>query len=276
MQAVLSAASKRQQTEAQRPTKGQEKQQEKEAPIAIIPVPDSTGLVDNVNYEEWYQPNRWTDPSTFIKSSDTVEDTWDSALNNGFTYLMDERDKEWLDKNNEEARGEGTSAAGACAAATPTTRSGGPRSAKSKGKEAETSASMSITEDEFELVMGLFEKVTHEKAEFLHHVRQNTQCFNPVILTTEIQSFKEGNLPPFTDYQDTFANPLPPPTFASFLVSEWIPEPEKLCKIAKVVYPHWRQRRTDREGHRIIPSLNVYFFFDLTNLQFTNSSISVR
>jgi enhancer of polycomb-like protein len=30
------------------------------------------------------------------------------------TYFMDERDKEWLDKNNEEARGEGTSAQGSC------------------------------------------------------------------------------------------------------------------------------------------------------------------
>lgn len=79
---------------------------------------------------------------------------------------MDERDKEWLDKNNEEARGEGTSAQGAVLS---TTRSG--RSAR-KGKEpVEGPQAVAMSEDEFELVMGLFEKVTHEKTPFLHHVR---------------------------------------------------------------------------------------------------------
>jgi len=81
---------------------------------------------------------------------------------------MDERDKEWLDKNNEEARSEGTSAQGAVS----TTRTS-QRSAKAKGKEPDVSQPVAISEDEFELVMGLFEKVTHEKTEFLHHVR----CF---------------------------------------------------------------------------------------------------
>ena len=81
---------------------------------------------------------------------------------------MDERDKEWLDKNNEEARGEGTSAQGALAGTS--TRSG--RSAKAKGKDPEVSQPAVMTEDEFELVMAIFEKVTHEKTEFLHHVRK--------------------------------------------------------------------------------------------------------
>ena len=62
---------------------------------------------------------------------------------------MDERDKEWLDKNNED-RGEGSS-----------------KRPSRKGKEPE---SVPISEDEFELVMAMFEKITHEKAEFLHHV----------------------------------------------------------------------------------------------------------
>jgi enhancer of polycomb-like protein len=84
---------------------------------------------------------------------------------------MDERDQEWLDKNNEEARGEGTSAQGAVSAAGTSTRSGSSlRSAKAKGKEPEVVQPLVISENEFELVMGLFEKVTHEKTEFLHHV----------------------------------------------------------------------------------------------------------
>jgi enhancer of polycomb-like protein len=72
-----------------------------------------------------------------------------------------------LEKNNEEARGEGTSAQGALSAG-GSTRTG--RSAKSKGKEPEAPQALVISEDEFELVMGLFEKITHEKTEYLHHV----------------------------------------------------------------------------------------------------------
>lgn len=118
------------------------------------------------NYEALYPPNRWKDPATYVKSSDTVEEAILYSLANGFVYYMDERDKEWLDKNNEEARGEGTSAQGAVSGTN--TRSG--RSTKAKGKEPDVSSPVVISEDEFELVMAVFEKVTHEKTEFLHHV----------------------------------------------------------------------------------------------------------
>ena len=81
---------------------------------------------------------------------------------------MDERDQAWLDKNNEEARGEGTSAQGAVSVSG--TRASA-RSAKAKGKEPEPCQPTTISEDEFELVMGLYEKITHERTEYLHHVR---------------------------------------------------------------------------------------------------------
>jgi hypothetical protein len=81
---------------------------------------------------------------------------------------MDERDNEWLEKNNEEARGEGTSAQGAVSLSPGSSRS---RAAKAKGKEPDVPAPIAMNEDEFELVMGIFEKATHEKTEFLHHVR---------------------------------------------------------------------------------------------------------
>ena len=119
------------------------------------------------NYEELYPPNRWKDPNTYLKFSDTVEESVSYALHGGHIYYMDERDKEWLDKNNEEARGEGTSAQGALAGTS--TRSS--RSTKAKGKDPEVSQPAVMSEDEFELVVSLFEKVTHEKTEFLHHVR---------------------------------------------------------------------------------------------------------
>ena len=166
LQAVLSAATQRHQTGSQRLTRGADKAS---APSAVfIPVPDSTGVVDD--YQDLYPPNRWKDPVTYIRSSETADECCANALSNGFTYYVDERDSEWLDKNNEEARGEGTSAQGAISAAGTTTRSGPSRSAKAKGKEPEVLPPTAISLDEFELVMGLFERVTHEKTEYLHHV----------------------------------------------------------------------------------------------------------
>lgn len=132
---------------------------------AFIPTPDSTGVVDN--YDELYSSKAWKDPSSYVSTSQTVEEHIAGGIANGFTYYMDERDKEWLDKNNEQARGEGTSAQGALTS--PVTRNSA-RSLKAKGKEPETLQPMVISADEFELVMGVFEKVTHERTVYLHHV----------------------------------------------------------------------------------------------------------
>jgi len=46
------------------------------------------------------------------------------------------------------------------------------RSANAKGKEPESLFPVVISEDEFELVIGIFEQVTHERTGFLHHVRR--------------------------------------------------------------------------------------------------------
>ena len=132
---------------------------------AFIPTPDSTGIVDN--YEEWYPANKWKDPATYVCTSTTVEETNTSGLSGGYVYYMDERDQAWLEKNNEEARGEGTSVQGAVSVSG--TRASA-RSAKAKGKEPEPCQPATISEDEFELVMALYEKVTHERTEYLHHV----------------------------------------------------------------------------------------------------------
>ncbi|TFY53253.1 hypothetical protein EVG20_g10201, partial [Dentipellis fragilis] len=234
LQAVLSAASQRQHTALQRATRGAD---EKKAQDAYIPIPDSTGMVDN--YEEYYPAGRWKDPFSYVKTSETVEEAVKDGLAHGFTYFMDERDKEWLDKNNEEARGEGTSAQGALSSSGTTTRSGQQRSAKSKGKEPDVRQPVAMSEDEFELVMGLFEKVTHQKTEFLHHGLEQGAPF-----------------PPFSDYQDTFANSLPVDTFAAFAVPAWVPTPPQMLRFAKAVYPYWRERRIERQGHAIIPMLN--------------------
>lgn len=264
MQAVLSAASQRNQSGGQRSTRGGAAEKAKAAPAAFIPVPDSTGVVDN--YEELGPQRRWTDPVTYIRCSETIEETCANALNNGFTYFMDERDKDWLDKNNEEARGEGTSAQGAVSAAGTSTRSGNPssRSAKAKGKEPEVVQAITMSEDEFELVMGLFEMVTHEKTEYLHHV--GAPCSSIVFINAYDyeQSLETGMaFPAFTDYQDVFSSPLSASSFAAFNVPTWIPPPAQLSRIARVVYPYWKERRIERGGHRIIPTLNVRNTADL-------------
>ncbi|KAJ7623472.1 enhancer of polycomb-like-domain-containing protein [Roridomyces roridus] len=229
LQAVLSEAAQRN-FATQRPTRGAN-DKKTAPPAAYIPTPDSTGIVDN--YEQLYPATKWKDPVTYVCSSATVEEAISNALAHECTYYMDERDKEWLDKNNEEARGEGTSVQGAMSSARTSARS-----AKAKGKEPESSSPVAVTEDELELVMGLFEKVTHEKTEHLH-------------LSLEGMDF-----PPFSDYQDTFAAPLVPTDFAAFAVPSWIPHPPALTRIARAVYPHWKERRLEREGHRIIPILN--------------------
>lgn len=63
--------------------------------------------------------------------------------------------------------------------------------------------------------------------------------------------------PPFSDYQDVFLSPLPASMFAAFAVPAWMPPPAQLLRSAKAIYSHWRERRTERGGHRIIPTLNV-------------------
>ena len=69
------------------------------------------------------------------------------------------------------------------------------------------------------------------------------------------------DFPAFADYQDVFSTPLAPSVFATFIPPSWIPEPQTLLRIAKTVYPHWKERRIDRGGHRIIPTLNVSYHF---------------
>lgn len=247
MQAVLSAAASRHQ--ATRNTRSGDAKES--APAAYIPTPDSTGVVNN--YDDLYPSSRWKDPHSYVKSSDTVEEATSFALAGGFTYFMDERDKEWLDKNNERARGEGMSLQGAVLSSS--TRSG--RSAKAKGKEPDVIQVVPINEDEFELAMAIFEKITHEKTEFLHHVSAPFMAGFGTPPTSQ-QGLEQGApFPPFSDYQDIFALPLHPNMFAVYSVPSWIPPPPQMARYARIIYPYWRERRQERDGHRIIPIVNV-------------------
>ena len=50
---------------------------------------------------------------------------------------------------------------------------------------------------------------------------------------------------------------LKPSTFALYNVPDWVPTPAHLTRLARVIYPHWRERRLERGGHPIIPAVNV-------------------
>ncbi|PBK67202.1 hypothetical protein ARMSODRAFT_1020694 [Armillaria solidipes] len=226
LQQVLSEAALRAQTSPRSSRGAYEKS-------SYIPTPDSTGLVKD--HDKLYPAKKFTTPTSYISSSETVEEQLVAGLVHGCTYFMDERDAEWLERNNEEARGEGTSAQ---AALSVSARTSG-RSTKGKGREADSSSPISVKEDDFELVMGLFELITHEETEYLHH------------------SLKDGMMfPEFSNYQDTFANPLEKSFFAAYAVPKNIPPPEQLLPMAQLIYPHWRVRRMERGGLRVIPQLN--------------------
>ena len=222
---------------------------------AFIPTPDAAGIVEN--WQEDYPDNKYDVPSSYVRHSYTIEEAVPRSLNDVLTYVMDERDLEWLEKNNQEARGEGTSAQSQ-ASATSTRHSG--RTTKGKGKEPETAQPIHISEDDFELVMGLFEKFTHDNTPFLHVVSGRNFCTRDYVLNSSLQSVQllQGNsIPPSSEYNDQFANDFSPDHFVGFLRPANLPAPATLARMAKAVYPHWRDRRIEREGHRIIAVLNV-------------------
>ncbi|KAJ1309803.1 hypothetical protein OPQ81_006568 [Rhizoctonia solani] len=214
LQAVLSAASLR--------ASGQPRAS---GSTAYIPTPDAAGHVPE--WERYYPANRWEEPEGYIRFSDTIEETQVDAIAAGCTYYMDEVDAEWLAKNNAEL-------ADAARASSPSSR-GPPRSAKARGKEPE-SPSVVITEDEFELVMGLLERITDERHPCLH---------------ADVSKF-----PSLTDFEPIFANRLPTSFFPNYRVPDSIPAPPQLLRMLRVIYPHWRERRLERDGRRIIPQIN--------------------
>lgn len=147
---------------ARRIGSGRASKPNEEVASASIPIPDATGVVDD--WQKQYPSGRWVDPNAYVKASDSIEQSIEGFLLNGISYDMDERDVAWLDKHNSAAKGEGTSAS-----------AGSPdrlRAAKMRGKDASSpeQPSFVITENEFELTMGLFEKFTDEKCPYLHLV----------------------------------------------------------------------------------------------------------
>ncbi|KAJ7832520.1 hypothetical protein B0H14DRAFT_3712033 [Mycena olivaceomarginata] len=178
-----------------------------------IPIPGSVRLVEN--YAELYPSKRWMDTGTYLHSTQTISEACSAALlNHDYTYYMDESNKMWLDNTNSQCRVEERIAQE-------------PRSADTPG----ICGRLFISEDEFELVMGLFETLTGPQ---LHQ-----------------------ELPDFSIFKPFFLAPLHPDTFASHIVPSWIRPPSVLSSVALTIYPHWHQRRSLRGGRKICHLLNT-------------------
>ncbi|KAJ7820209.1 hypothetical protein B0H13DRAFT_2377956 [Mycena leptocephala] len=120
------------------------------------------------------------DTTTYLHSTQTISEACSAALlNHDYTYYMDESNKMWLDNINYQCRVEERIAQE-------------PRSADTQ----EICGRLFISEDEFELVMGLFETLTGPQ---LHQ-----------------------ELPDFSIFKPFFLAPLHPDTFASHVVPSWI------------------------------------------------------
>lgn len=215
------------------------------AALPHIPTPDATGTVED--YESLYSTHCYVDPKTYIRFSDTVEEA------TGVAYNMDEDDEDWLNQFNSELA---QRAASTNANAKTSTRHSPGR--KDKGKEpADDAQTQQLSESDFELIMDHFETVTEEKMPLLHIVSDRLRQSPSLGLTSKraTQSKDPSKMPSFVDFEPTFAD------------SPYAHKLEPLRQVAKKVYEYWKQRRLERSGKVIMPSLDVslfFFLFDIT------------
>ncbi|KAJ7936507.1 hypothetical protein B0H13DRAFT_1589448 [Mycena leptocephala] len=173
------------------------------------------------------------DTKTYLESAQTISEACSAALfDHDYTYFMHEADKTWLDNTNYQRRIEEQ-----IAQETPSAET----------DEIFIRACTSISEDEFELVMGLFEILTGPKVRIMIIV-----C-----IATDYCVCSSRNSRIFSFFKPFFLAPLRPDTFASHVVPAWIRPPSVLSSIALTIYPHWQQRHSLRGGRKIFPLLNV-------------------
>ncbi|KAN0060647.1 Enhancer of polycomb-like protein 1 [Thecaphora frezii] len=208
---------------------------------------------------------------------------------------MDEDDLDWLDTRNSKAREE-------LALAMKNIKSGqgaGGGGGKGKGKERlreDVAAKLTrdnqamlriMTEDQFEMIMTVFEQVTSDRVPFLHLDMTKTPTLDSLLPMfdpgSSLSKLAQPELPPLPwEHQASLPSSsssssssatnsrrqTAPAAGSSSAVdsSEWKPaNPYKnladLKALAGVVYPYWKSKREDREGRAVVPYLN----FDETN-----------
>lgn len=195
--------------------------------VPHIPIPDAAGLADPAAYQALYAHSKIFLPSSYIRFSDTVEDTLGGVL-----YTMDEEDESWLNWFNTENSSSFDPVGKTSSALDENGKNR--RSNSRKGKEKErTSTELEglgrLGEDDFEAIMDHFEKTTEETVPGLH--------------------LDTSRLPSLADFELSFD---------SLSISQRLPS----VKIfAKFVYSHWKERRLKRGGKPIMPAID----FDETN-----------
>ncbi|EJU00921.1 hypothetical protein DACRYDRAFT_116803 [Dacryopinax primogenitus] len=203
-------------------------EQGKEVQKAHIPVPDATGVVSN--YESLYAGPKGQDTEGYLKCSDLVDETLEGGFIDGYTYDLDEEDLAWLEKNTQAAKN-------------PYTTINGARSMRKKlgkdGTEAKDAppAPFSISEPEFELLMGLFDMLCDNVRPTLH-----------ADLST---------IPVLADFEETLTHELAESFFAMYDRPSNLPTPEQVWLLARAIYPHWKERKIEREGLRVMAQLNT-------------------
>jgi len=125
----------------------------KEVAAAFIPTPDATGHV--ADWEKLYKPRPHSEPVTYIRFSDTVEDT------SGVAYDMDEEDDDWLQACNANILANAESNKAAASQQERDAR--GTRSPKKK----DGPPTSPLSELHFEMIMDHFERVTEERLPLL-------------------------------------------------------------------------------------------------------------
>ncbi|KAJ7798344.1 hypothetical protein B0H13DRAFT_2391639 [Mycena leptocephala] len=147
-----------------------------------IPIPGSIQLAEN--YAELYLSNRWMDTETYLQSAQTISEACSAALlNHDYTYFMDEADKTWLNNTNYQCRIEEP-----IAQETPS------------AETDEIFIRVSISEDEFELMMGLFEILTGPK---LQQELPDFSFFKPFFLAHYVRYFRISRCASFLVHGNT-------------------------------------------------------------------------
>lgn len=233
-----------------------------------IPTPQSVEVLSQAQYHEQYPTNVYFDPVTYVRFSDTVE-----ACNRGSPYCMDEDDKGWLDKHNEKVQSNLEKALKDSKAE--------PTEAEAARVEAlvrkEAPEYCSISEDEFETIMYVFERTTCERhplleldmsklpplSELLPQFEPNSSC--SALALPELPALPNdlSSCVPAPAEKNNSSKNTPKPGSGEPVWSA--KNPFRYLHLLKpgahAVYPWWKLRRQAREGRPIVPSLN----FDESN-----------